>query len=71
MSVLKAELAAAVAQLRSADAQLSRSVAALEAAGIWSGADAQKFQAAWADEVHRPLLVASASLEALHFVALA
>ena len=70
MSALKSELEAAIAQLRAADAQLTRTLAALEAAGVWSGADANAFQQEWADQVHRPLLIASASLEAASFVAL-
>jgi hypothetical protein len=71
MAALKAELDAALVQLRAAEAQLSRTVAALEAAGVWSGDDATAFQSAWVDEVHRPLVIATVSLEALSFVPMA
>jgi hypothetical protein len=68
MSALKADLEAAVVQLRAAEARLSRTVAVLEAAGVWSGADAKRFQTDWADRVQRPLLVAAGALESTDFI---
>jgi hypothetical protein len=70
MSSLKAELASALTQMRSAELQLSRTIAQLDAAGVWSGDDAKKFQSDWSDQVHRPLLVAAAALDVLDFIPL-
>ena len=70
MSELRAELQSAVVQLRAAQSRLSRTVTTLENAGVWSGTDARRFQAAWADEVQRPLLIATAMLDAMEFVPL-
>ena len=68
MSELRSELQSAVVQLRAAEARLSRTVSTLETAGVWAGADAKRFQSAWADEVQRPLLIATALLDAMEFV---
>jgi uncharacterized protein YukE len=70
MSELRAELQSAIVQLRAAESRLSRTVGTLEEAGVWAGADAKRFQSAWADEVRRPLLVATAMLDAMEFVSM-
>jgi uncharacterized protein YukE len=70
MSELRAELQSAITQLRAAEARLSRTVGTLEIAGVWAGADAQRFQSTWTDEVQRPLLIATAMLDAMEFVPL-
>jgi hypothetical protein len=70
MSELRAELQSAIVQLRAAETRLSRTLSTLEASGVWAGTDAQRFQSAWTDEVQRPLLIATAMLDAMEFVPL-
>lgn len=65
---MKSELRDAAAQIRQAEAQLSRTAAELADAGLWSGQDADRFQDSWRDSVRGPLQAAAGLVDAVDFV---
>ena len=58
---------AAIADIRSAESRLASIVAELQQAGVWSGADADRFQREWNDLVRGRLLGAASQLEATRY----
>ena len=67
---MKSELSDAAAQIRQAEAQLSRTAAELADAGMWSGQDADRFQDSWRDSVRGPLQSAAGLVDSVAFVVL-
>jgi hypothetical protein len=68
MTNVKSELDQALIQLRSLNAGMTRALAELEAAGVWSGDDAAAFQARWSDQVRRNLTIATNQLDVVSYV---
>jgi uncharacterized protein YukE len=67
MMNVKSELDQAISQLRALSASLGRTVAELDADGVWSGSDADTFRSNWADQVQRELTAASAVLDSISY----
>lgn len=57
----------AVADIRAAESRLTGIVAELQQAGVWSGADADRFQRDWNDLVRSRLLSAASQLEGTRY----
>lgn len=57
----------AAAQLRSAEAAMSNAVASLQSAQTWSGADADRFQRDWDEQVRGKLRDAATRLDVAIF----
>ncbi|WP_167042833.1 hypothetical protein [Salinibacterium sp. ZJ454] len=70
MSVSKWQVAQAAQDIRTAEVALTRIVQELQDAGVWSGADADRFQREWNDLVRGRLLSAAAKLDAVAFITL-
>ncbi|WP_166875740.1 hypothetical protein [Salinibacterium sp. ZJ450] len=68
MSVSKWQVAQAAQDIRTAEVGLTRIVQELQDAGVWSGADADRFQREWNDLVRGRLLSAAAKLDAVSFI---
>jgi hypothetical protein len=67
MTNVKSEMDQALLQLRALSASMSRTVSELEAAGVWSGTDAEAFSTSWQDEVLRNLTIAASALESVSY----
>lgn len=70
MFLTRPALNSAAAQIRAAEAQLAIIVRELQDAGVWSGADADRFQRDWNDLVRARLVGAAAKLDAVSFVSM-
>jgi hypothetical protein len=66
--VTKGLLQRAAGEIRAAEAIMSTTVAELEAAGVWSGADADMFQREWNDLVRGRLLGAASALDGVSVI---
>lgn len=58
---------AAVADIRAAESRLAGIVADLQRTGVWTGADADRFQREWNDLVRGRLLSAASQLEGTRY----
>jgi uncharacterized protein YukE len=70
MIITKATLSQAAADLRSAEAQLSQMTSELQERGVWTGADADRFQREWNDLVRARLHQAAGLLDATAVITL-
>lgn len=61
-------LSNAVSEIRSAEATLTSIVSQLQAANVWSGEDAARFQQEWNSLVSHRLSSAAARLDACTFI---
>jgi hypothetical protein len=68
MTNVKNDLDHAVLQVRALSASMGSLLAELDAAGVWSGSDANEFQTAWREQVQRNMTLASTLLERVSFV---
>jgi len=60
-------MSGAAGQVRSIDGSLQTLLADLVSAGVWSGADADRFAQDWYDQVHTPLVNAANKMDAISF----
>ncbi|NLA65437.1 MAG: hypothetical protein GX862_05830 [Leucobacter sp.] len=58
----------AISDIRAAEATLSRAVQVLRDAGVWSGADADRFEREWNEQVRGQLLRAAGTIESVSYV---
>ena len=65
MTNIKYELDQALVQLRATNASMIRTLAELDAVGVWSGDDAAAFATKWQEQVQRNLDVAVGALESI------
>ncbi len=63
-------LSDAAGEIRQAESALNRIISELDQAGVWSGADADRFQRDWSDNVRAKLLGAANSLDAASVIPL-
>lgn len=70
MIVTKSLLAQAANEVRGAEAAMSRTIAELRDAGVWVGADAERFQREWNELVRGRLLGAANTLDATSVITL-
>jgi hypothetical protein len=68
MTNVKNDLDHAVLQVRALSASMGGLLAELDAAGVWSGSDANEFQTAWREQVQSNMTLASTLLERVSFV---
>lgn len=68
MFLTRSQLRQAAQDIRSAEAALAATVQELQHAGVWSGADADRFQRDWNDHVRGRLLGAAVTLDGVAFV---
>ncbi len=68
MFLVKPAVQSAAAQIRVAEAQLSAIVRELQDAGVWSGADADRFQRDWQELVRGRLLGAASKLDGVSYL---
>jgi len=66
--ISKSMLSQAAGEIRSAESQLAAIVAELRDAGVWSGADAERFQQDWNDLVRGRLLAAASLLDGVSLI---
>lgn len=71
MILTRSALRDAATSIRAAEMALGAIVAELVDAGVWSGADADRFQRDWNDQVRAPLLGAAVTLDGVSFITLA
>ena len=64
----QAAIANCAAEVRAANATLASIVAELHADGVWTGADAERFQQEWQDLVSNRLQSAAARLDGVDFI---
>jgi len=57
----------AASQVRAIDGSLQTLLSQLVAAGVWSGADANRFAQDWYDQVHTPLVSAANKIDNISF----
>lgn len=69
MIISRVSLQQAAADIRGVEATLTRIVRELHDAGTWSGADAERFQQEWEDQVRARLLGAAGQLDAVALIA--
>jgi hypothetical protein len=62
-------MSGAANQVRQLDTNMSRLVSELTAAGVWSGADSDRFERDWYDRVRPHLLRAAQRMDNVHFEA--
>lgn len=67
----KTKISQAVRDIRSAEQVLTSHMSDLHAAGMWSGADSDRFQKDWNDLVRNRLLGAATTLEVASFITVA
>lgn len=60
----------AASQVRQIDSTMARLVAELTSAGVWSGADSDRFERDWHDRVRPHLLRAAQKMDQVHFEAM-
>ena len=64
----QAAIANAAAEVRAADAALASIIAELHRDGVWTGADAERFQQEWRDLVSTRLQSAAGRLDGCDFI---
>ena len=62
-------MSGAASQVRAIDSAMHGIVAELTSAGVWTGADADRFERDWNDEVRSRLLSAAHKMDTIHFEA--
>lgn len=70
MLVSKNLIQRAASDIRAAEGIMSRTVLELRDAGVWVGADAERFQQEWNDLVKNRLRVAAGTLDVVSIVTL-
>lgn len=70
MFITKSTLTQAAVELRSAEAALSSLTAELQQRGVWSGADAERFQREWNELVRSRLHQAASILDGVSVITL-
>ncbi|BDI21816.1 hypothetical protein [Herbiconiux sp. L3-i23] len=63
----EASMNSAAAAIRSAQATMAGAISSLTQATTWSGADSDRFERDWRDQVSTPLLNAAATIDGARF----
>lgn len=69
MYLSERRMSEAASQIRGIVSTLNSLVADLQSAGVWSGADADRFNQEWSNQVSSQLQSAAAQLDAIEFKA--